>query len=62
MSPSLVVLAAKKAYLHRIEIVQPQNERSLQWGSDLEAVTEILNGVGAEEVIDDAIETVEVPT
>lgn len=57
-----MVLAAKKIYTHRIEIVQPQNERSLQWGSDLEAITEILSGVGAEEVIDDAIEAVEVPT
>lgn len=57
-----MVLAAKKIYLHRIEIVSPENERSLQWGSDLEVVTEILTGVAAEQVIDDAIEMVEVPT
>lgn len=62
VSPSLVVLAAKKIYLHRIEVALPQNERSIQWGSDLRAVTEFLDGFGAEEVIDDVITMVDVPT
>ncbi len=33
----------------------------MQWGSDLEAVTEVLEGVGPEDVIDDVLGLVEVP-
>lgn len=54
-TPSLIALAARKIYIHRIHIVKPEKERSMQYGSDLEAVTEILQGVGAEEVIEDVL-------
>jgi hypothetical protein len=54
-TPSLIALAARKVYLHRIEIVKPENERSMQWGSNLDAVAAILEGVGAEDVIEDVL-------
>ncbi len=54
-TPSLIALAARKIYVHRIHIVKPEKERSMQYGSSLEAVTEILQGVGAEEVIEDVL-------
>lgn len=55
VTPSLVALAARKIYLHRIEIVKPEKERSMQYGSDLDAVRELLEGVGPEEVIEDVL-------
>jgi hypothetical protein len=54
-TPSLVALAARKIYPHRILIVEPEKERSMQWGSDIEAVRELLEGVGAEDVIEDVL-------
>lgn len=54
-TPSLVALAARKTYPHRIHIVKPEKERSMQWGSDIDAVTEFLEGVGAEDVIEDVL-------
>ncbi|KAJ4415869.1 hypothetical protein N0V85_002519 [Neurospora sp. IMI 360204] len=62
VTPALVGLAAKKVYLHRIEIVaQPERERSMQWGSELAAVEAMLDGVGPEEVIEDVLGMVAVP-
>lgn len=61
MSPSLVGLAARKVYPHRIEIVTPEQERSVQWGSTVEAVRDMLEGVTTEEVIEEVLVAVEVP-
>lgn len=61
MTPSLVALAARKIYPHRIVLTTPENERSLQWGSDIEAVRQMLDGVVVEDVIDDVLAQVEVP-
>jgi len=61
VTPSLVALATKKIYSHRIQIVSPENERSMQWGSDLDAVKAALEGIGPEEVIEDVLGTVEIP-
>jgi len=62
-TPSLIALAARKIYLHRIEIVKPEKERSMQWGSDLDAISALLEGIGAEDVIEDVLgsEGVEAP-
>ncbi|GAB1314147.1 magnesium chelatase [Madurella fahalii] len=63
VTPSLVALAAKKVYLHRIQVVaDPERERSMQWGSELGAVRALLEGVGPEEVIEDVIGLVAVPS
>ena len=61
VTPSLVTLAARKIYPHRIVITTPEDERSMQWGSNLEAVRELLEGVTPENVIEDILESVEVP-
>ncbi|PHH83407.1 hypothetical protein CDD82_1341 [Ophiocordyceps australis] len=61
VTPGLVQLAARKVYLHRIRITTPQQERSMQWGSRLEAVKAILQGVGPEDVIDNVLDEVQVP-
>ncbi|KAK8157316.1 hypothetical protein IWX90DRAFT_391261 [Phyllosticta citrichinensis] len=61
VTPSLVALAARKIYPHRIILTTPENERSLQWGSDIEAVRQMLEGVVVEDVIDDVLSQVEVP-
>lgn len=63
-TPALVGLAARKAYLHRIRVVDaaaPQRERSMQWGSDRAAVAALLDGVGPQEVIEDALGAVAAP-
>ena len=54
-TPSLIALAARKIYPHRIHIVQPEKERSLQWGSDLDAVAAMLEDIRAEDVIEDVL-------
>ncbi|KAH8668170.1 hypothetical protein BGZ60DRAFT_45069 [Tricladium varicosporioides] len=54
-TPSLLALAARKIYPHRIHIVKPENERSMQWGSDLDAVAALLEGMTTEDVIEDVL-------
>jgi len=61
VTPSLVGMAARKIYLHRIRIVRPEKERSMQWGSELEAIEAVLDGMGAEDVIEDVLGMVAVP-
>ncbi|KAK1831550.1 hypothetical protein QBC39DRAFT_425927 [Podospora conica] len=61
VTPSLVGMAARKIYLHRIRIVRAEKERSMQWGSELEAIEAVLEGVGAEDVIEDVLGMVAVP-
>lgn len=61
VTPALVGLAARKIYLHRIRITPPEKERSMQWGSKLEAVEAVLDGVGPEEVIEDVLSMVTAP-
>ncbi|KAI9790692.1 MAG: hypothetical protein M1816_004833 [Peltula sp. TS41687] len=57
----LVALAAKKVYPHRINITAPEDERSMQWGSDIDFVTEMLEDFTADTIIDDVLDSVEVP-
>lgn len=59
--PSLVALAARKIYPHRIILTTPEKERSMQWGSSIEAVREMLDGVTVDDVIEDVVHQVEVP-
>ncbi|KIW03744.1 uncharacterized protein PV09_05051 [Verruconis gallopava] len=61
ITPSLVALAVRKIYPHRLVIVKPEDEMSLQWGSELDAVREYLDGITAEDVIDDVLGMVETP-
>lgn len=59
--PSLVALAVRKIYPHRIRLVTPQTERSLQWGSDPAAVEAMLEGFTVEDAIEDVLAAVETP-
>ena len=52
-----MALAARKIYLHRIYIVKPERERSMQWGSDVDAVAAVLDGIGVEDVIEEVLGT-----
>ncbi|KAI1473593.1 hypothetical protein F4774DRAFT_403961 [Daldinia eschscholtzii] len=61
VTPSLVALAVKKIYPHRIRIAAPGQERSMQWGSDLSAIEALLEGMDAEYVIEDVLSIVEAP-
>lgn len=61
VTPSLIALAFRKVYPHRVEIAHPEMERSIKWGSDLEAVREALRGITPEVVIEDVLSEVEVP-
>lgn len=54
-TPSLVAIAARKIYPHRIQIVDPEKERSRQWGSDIGAIRRLLEGIGPEDVIDEVL-------
>lgn len=61
VTPAVVRLAVRKVYLHRIRIVAPEDERSMQWGSELQAVEALLDGLGPEEVIEDVLGSLGVP-
>ncbi|KAM3518460.1 hypothetical protein NHJ13051_008166 [Beauveria bassiana] len=61
VTPALVGLAARKVYLHRIRITEPHKERSMQWGSSLEAVEALLQDMGPEEVLDEVMTMVTAP-
>lgn len=61
VTPALVALAARKVYLHRVEVARPDDERSVQWGSNVRAVEALLEGVGPEEVIEDVLAMVAAP-
>ena len=59
--PSFVGLAAKKIYAHRIRITTPRSERSMQYGSELGAVTKLLENFEPEQVIQEVLQLAEVP-
>jgi MoxR-like ATPase len=59
--PSLVVLAARKVYPHRLVLATPSTEKSLQWGSDPSAVARLLENVTIESVIEDVLASFESP-
>lgn len=61
VTPALVSLAARKIYLHRIKMVEPSRERSMQWGSEHGAIERLLNGWGPEDVIDEVLGMVGAP-
>jgi hypothetical protein len=61
ITPSLVALAARKTYPHRVVLAAPERERSLQWGSQLAAVKELMNGVTVEDIIEEVLENVDTP-
>ncbi len=61
VSPSLVALAARKIYPHRIELATPAEERSMQWGSEWGPVERMLQGKTPELILEEVLQAVEVP-
>lgn len=61
VTPSLVGLAARKIYPHRITIAAPERERSMQYGSNIEAVKQYMEGLSPEDVIETVLAKVECP-
>ncbi|KAI4243600.1 MAG: hypothetical protein L6R40_003424 [Gallowayella cf. fulva] len=61
VTPSLVAIAARKIYPHRIILTTAERDRSLQYGSDLAAVRAALEGMTPESVIEDVLAAVETP-
>lgn len=61
VTPSLVDLAVRKTYPHRLILATAETERSLQWGSDSSVVAKLLEGVTAETAIETVLESVETP-
>ncbi|OQE44110.1 hypothetical protein PENCOP_c002G07270 [Penicillium coprophilum] len=52
MTPSIVALAARKVFRHRITVAAPGEDRSLQYGSDLHAVAHVLADVTPDSILD----------
>jgi MoxR-like ATPase len=61
ITPSLVALAFRKIYAHRIILTAPEDERTLQWGSSVEAVREFLRGMTVDDVLDGVLDSVPRP-
>ncbi|EEA28581.1 hypothetical protein TMatcc_003076 [Talaromyces marneffei ATCC 18224] len=61
LTPSVVCLAAKKVYRHRIVVARPEDDRSLQYGSHLSSVAMLLKGVDPDQIINSVISEIEVP-
>lgn len=61
VTPALVGVAARKVYLHRIKIVEPPKERSMQWGSELGAIERLLKDWGPEDVVEEVLAVVTAP-
>ena len=61
LTPSIIVLATKKVFLHRIVLAKPEDDRSLQYGSDLEAVAQVLSNVTPETILDNVLSEIDVP-
>ncbi|KAL2362335.1 hypothetical protein RJZ56_004755 [Blastomyces dermatitidis] len=59
--PSLVALAARRVYHHRIYVAEPANDRSLMYGSSLKAVDLVLAGASPEMIIEEVLADVEAP-
>lgn len=59
--PSLVVLATRKIYPHRLILATSDTEKSLQWGSDPRAVGRVLENITVEGVIEDVLASFESP-
>ncbi|KAA8652721.1 hypothetical protein EYZ11_005697 [Aspergillus tanneri] len=60
LTPSIVALAAKKVFRHRIVVAKPEDDRSLQYGSDLKAVSQVLAYATPDTILESVL-TLETP-
>lgn len=61
VTPSIVALATKKVYRHRITVASAEDDRSLLYGSDKTAVSKLLKDVNPDIIIDNVLGDVEAP-
>lgn len=61
VTPTVVMQAARMVYRHRLVLATAETEKTLQWGSDQQAIAHMLEGVQVKEVIDDVIASVPAP-
>ncbi|KAJ5122513.1 hypothetical protein N7526_009450 [Penicillium atrosanguineum] len=52
LTPSIVALAARKVFRHRIVVANPEDDRSLQYGSGLGAISSVLVDVTPDSILD----------
>lgn len=52
LTPSIVALAVRKVFRHRIIVASPDDDRSLQYGSSLKAVAQVLEDVTPDSILD----------
>ncbi|KAK5217486.1 hypothetical protein LTR47_006062 [Exophiala xenobiotica] len=62
VTPSLIGLAARKIYPHRLVIATPSRERSTLYGTDLATARDLLEDLDPEKAIQNVLDTVECPT
>ncbi|EAW13213.1 uncharacterized protein ACLA_016590 [Aspergillus clavatus NRRL 1] len=60
LTPSIVAVSARKVFRHRIIIAKPEDDRSLQYGSDMKAVAQALAHVSPDTILDGVL-TLEAP-
>ncbi|KAL2826507.1 hypothetical protein BDW59DRAFT_145280 [Aspergillus cavernicola] len=60
LTPSIVALAAQKVFRHRIVVAKPEDDRSLQYGSDLKAVARVLEYATPDTILESVL-TLEAP-
>lgn len=59
--PALVDMAFRKTYLHRVVLADRNTARSLQWGSQPDAVEKDMAGITAEAALNAVIASVDTP-
>ncbi|KAL4901664.1 hypothetical protein BDW74DRAFT_159892 [Aspergillus multicolor] len=60
LTPSIVALAANKVFRHKIVVAKPEDDRSLQYGSDLAAVANVLEYATPDTILESVL-TLEAP-
>lgn len=60
LTPSIVALATKKVFRHRIVVAKPDDDRSLQYGSDPNAVAKVISYATPDTILESVL-TLEAP-
>jgi hypothetical protein len=61
LTPSIIAIAAKKTFSHRTIMATPDRDRSLQYGSEINAVSRILEEETQETVVESVVDSIEPP-
>ncbi|KAJ5107263.1 hypothetical protein N7456_003938 [Penicillium angulare] len=56
LTPSIVALAARKVFRHRIIVASPDNDRSLNYGSNRDAIAQVLADVTPDSILDGVLD------